>query len=96
MAKAQNKPVIIDYFDVVDVPDQLNQLQKWVNGFGDEFVDVFEQIIPHPFCVDIRVKTLEGTSYQISTDDVIIRGVKGEYYPCKRDIFLQTYDILAD
>lgn len=95
MAKAQKKPVIIDYFDVVDFPNQLEQIRKWVNGFGDDFRDVF-QLTPHPFCLDLRVNTLEGTSYQISTDDVIIRGVKGEYYPCKRDIFLQTYDILED
>ncbi len=95
MAKAKKKPAIIDYFDVVDVPDQLEQIRKFVNGFGDDFRDVFE-LTTHPLHVDIRVKTLEGTSYQISTDDVIIRGVKGEYYPCKRDIFLQTYDILED
>lgn len=92
MAKAQKKPVIIDYFDVV-APFRPIDLDRWVSSFGDTFIDFFE-IIPIPGDVDIRVKTLEGTSYQISTDDVIIRGVKGEYYPCKRDIFLQTYDVL--
>ena len=36
----------------------------------------------------------EGTSYDITTSDVIIRGVKGEYYPCKKDIFEETYEII--
>ena len=42
---------------------------------------------------NLKVKTLEGTSYDITTSDVIIRGVKGEYYPCKKDIFEETYEI---
>ena len=28
--------------------------------------------------------------------DYIIRGVKGELYPCKPDIFAATYDAVAD
>ena len=38
------------------------------------------------------VKTLEGTSYMLSKYDWIIKGVKGEFYPCKPDIFEQTYE----
>ena len=37
--------------------------------------------------------TLEG-EHVASIGDYIIRGVKGEYYPCKPDIFQQTYDIV--
>ena len=39
----------------------------------------------------IDIKTLEGTmvAYEL---DWIIRGVEGEYYPCKPDIFEQTYE----
>lgn len=39
----------------------------------------------------IEIKTLEGTM-RADWDDWIIRGVKGELYPCKPDIFLATYD----
>ncbi len=35
--------------------------------------------------------TLEGTM-DTSIDDWIIKGVKGEFYPCKPDIFEQTYE----
>lgn len=37
------------------------------------------------------VKTLEG-NMMISYGDFIIRGVKGEFYPCKPDIFEATYE----
>ena len=39
----------------------------------------------------IGINTLEGTIYA-SLNDWIIRGVKGEIYPCKPDIFEATYD----
>lgn len=37
------------------------------------------------------VQTLEGPLH-ISDGDWIIRGIKGEYYPCKPDIFAATYE----
>ncbi len=38
------------------------------------------------------IKTLEGTSYMLEKKDYIIKGVKGEFYPCKPDIFEMTYE----
>ena len=38
------------------------------------------------------IKTLEGTSYILSKNDWIIKGVNGEFYPCKPDIFEITYE----
>lgn len=39
------------------------------------------------------ISTLEGDMLA-SVGDFIIKGVKGEFYPCKPDIFEQTYDIV--
>lgn len=39
----------------------------------------------------LAINTLEGTMYA-SVGDWIIRGVKGELYPCKPDIFDATYE----
>ena len=39
----------------------------------------------------IAIPTLEG-SMTASLGDWIIRGVQGEFYPCKPDIFTQTYE----
>ena len=37
------------------------------------------------------IETLEGNMY-ISDGDFIIKGIGGEFYPCKPDIFEQTYE----
>ena len=39
----------------------------------------------------IIIHTLEG-DMRVSLGDYIIKGIKGEFYPCKGDIFLQTYE----
>ena len=41
--------------------------------------------------VGIKIKTLEGLM-EVSDRDYIIKGVNGEFYPCKEDIFLKTYE----
>jgi hypothetical protein len=42
----------------------------------------------------VTIKTLEGDMVA-DFGDYIIKGVKGEFYPCKPDIFELTYDKLA-
>lgn len=44
---------------------------------------------PHVF---MWIKTLEG-DMQVNEGDYIIKGVQGEFYPCKPDIFEQTYEV---
>lgn len=39
----------------------------------------------------LYISTLEGVM-QASIGDFIVRGVNGEFYPCKNDIFLKTYE----
>jgi len=92
--KARKKPVEIDYFSIVIKENTLDQLIDWVKSFGDSFEEKFEIIDQGPDGASLMVKTLEGTSYSVTKDDIVIRGVKGEYYPCKKDIFLVTYDLL--
>lgn len=55
-----------------------------------EFIDpeMFE-IIPR---VGLVIHTLEG-NHHASPGDYIIKGVNGEFYPCKPDIFAKTYEI---
>lgn len=43
----------------------------------------------------IQIKTLEG-NHCVSPNDWIIKGIKGELYPCKPDIFEATYDVADD
>ena len=39
-----------------------------------------------------RIETLEGGHY-VTKGDYVIKGVKGEFYPCKPDIFELTYEV---
>ena len=41
---------------------------------------------------NLTIHTLEGNHFALE-GDYIIKGVKGEFYPCKPDIFEQTYNI---
>lgn len=42
-------------------------------------------------CTDIFIVTLEG-EMKAKVGDWIIKGIKGEFYPCKADIFEATYE----
>ena len=47
------------------------------------------------FSSDLLIQTLEGEMIA-SKGDYIIKGIKGEIYPCKPDIFKDTYDLVED
>lgn len=42
-------------------------------------------------CPELYLITLEGEMH-VSNGDYVIKGVQGEFYPCKPDIFKATYD----
>lgn len=59
--------------------------------------DKFEEYKKKPITVqayktdkEVYIETLEGTM-KANIGDYIIKGVKGEYYPCKPDVFNETY-----
>lgn len=62
---------------------------------GDNFVDVDEFITDehetYPAKGIVKIPTPEGIM-EASIGDFIIKGVSGEFYPCKPDIFQKTYD----
>ena len=41
------------------------------------------------------ISTLEG-DMKVSKGDYVIKGIKGEFYPCKPDIFKSTYNVIED
>lgn len=44
---------------------------------------------------EIRIETLEGVMTAFS-GDWIIKGIKGEFYPCKPDIFESTHEAVSE
>lgn len=89
--KYRKKPVIIDAF-------QLNARglieEEWFWNAVNEGIIVIYCFGNHPKDAYCDIKTLEGTM-RANAGDYIIRGIKGEIYPCKPDIFDKTYE-LAD
>lgn len=63
---------------------------RWLTAHGASFH--MDQEDPGP--AFMRIVTLEG-EMTASIGDWIIRGVAGEFYPCKSDIFAATYEKVA-
>ena len=66
-----------------------------VQWTGENHGEMCEFIVPEVFEIIPRVglviHTLEG-DHHASPGDYIIKGVNGEFYPCKPDIFAKTYE----
>ncbi|KAB7752779.1 hypothetical protein [Mycolicibacterium mucogenicum] len=91
--KYRKKPVEIEAIQWDGSRASIEQACKWVNGFdhtGDPIL-TFEFYGHDDVSGQPLIETLEG-DMAVSPGDWIIRGVKGEFYPCKPDIFAQTYD----
>jgi len=78
--KYRKKPVEIE---AIQFNGNFDEIEEFVGGDA-EFRDG-----------TLLVATLEG-ALTASPMDWIIKGVKGEFYPCKPDIFEQTYDPVVD
>jgi len=42
-----------------------------------------------------EIQTREGVLYAYPGEDFIIRGVDGEIYPIKKDVFFRTYEVIV-
>lgn len=92
LAQAQlfrKKPVIIEAVRFNAYTDALpsGHLYKWLENGGCSFA--LDQTDPGP--VHLLIFTLEGWM-RADIGDWIIKGVAGEFYPCKPDIFTRTYE----
>lgn len=87
--KYKKKPVVIDAIQFKDDPDTLIEIQEFMGG-GELRISC-----ANPDNPVLKIETLEGVM-EASVGDFIIRGVKGEYYPCKPDIFEQTYEPVTE
>ncbi len=87
--KFRKKPVVIEAWEWDQAASTL-ELLFGLPGFRDAWsghdTSPSGKVISH-----LRIKTLEG-ALNVSDGDWIIKGVKGEFYPCKPDIFELTYE----
>ena len=90
MQKYIKKPIEIEAIQWTGF--NLEEIKSFVgNPLIYEIFDGAYQAGMAPPRVEMKIKTLEG-EMQVSVGDYIIKGVKGEFYPCKPDIFVMTYE----
>jgi hypothetical protein len=90
--KYKSKPVVIEamLFDGSDASSQ--KIIEW--AYGHRAVIIREATL-FPEDTQLAIPTLEGTmTAQIG--DYIIRGTRGEFYPCKPNVFRDKYEELTD
>lgn len=91
--KYRKKPVVIEAVqwtgdNIAEVLAFTGKHPKWDEWFEDyKTYEAYVRANGNVF----KIVTLEGTM-RASPGDWIIRGVNGEHYPCKPDIFSKTYE----
>ena len=89
----KKKPVIVEAIqwhgdnltEVLEFTGKHPKFDTWFSSFEE-----YEKVVANSGYV-FKIFTLEGTM-NASPGDWIIRGVQGEHYPCKPDIFNKTYE----
>lgn len=89
MSRYKKKPVEIEAELVSDVIEKFKhnfkELPKWI-------IKAYENTTINTITDDeFIIKTLEG-NMKATKEDYLIKGVNGELYPCKIEIFKQTYE----
>jgi len=96
MSKYRKKPVSIEAFRIGYDPmpdwfmDSVSKNESTLKTDNEEYVPFeFDNTIFAEIC------TLEGTM-RANNGDWIIKGINGELYPCKPDIFEATYEAVEE
>uniref|UniRef100_A0A6M3ILL6 Phage protein n=1 Tax=viral metagenome TaxID=1070528 RepID=A0A6M3ILL6_9ZZZZ len=90
MGKFRKKPAVIDAVRFIGFTDGANYLPKdLIELFGIKTNESYPVTSNENGCLIIH--TLEG-DMKAELGDWIIKGIKGEFYPCKPDVFKQTYE----
>ena len=87
MQKFVKKPV------VVEAVEYNGANKEEIEAFVGKKLDTIYTELKEP--LELKIPTLEG-DMKASKGDYIIKGIKGEFYPCKPDIFKKSYDIVEN
>ena len=87
MKKYVKKPV------VVQAVEYNGANKKEIEAFVEKKLDTVYTELKEP--LELKIPTLEG-DMKASKGDYIIKGINGEFYPCKPDVFEKTYDVIEN
>ena len=82
MARYRKKPVVVEAMQWPEYDIIKNPIYEFLINGGADYVVIGDRL---------RLRTLEG-NMEANPGDWIIKGVKGEFYPCKPDIFEAAYE----
>ena len=91
--KYRKKPVDVEAIQYFNADDGKITLDECIR-FGEGKVTTESEVLSIDSSVEgvyLTIETLEG-NMKINNGDWIIKGITGEFYPCKPDIFEKTYD----
>lgn len=101
MAKYRKKPVVVEAFQMTKKRRSNNCLwPEWLNSAWNEHPSKIGAVYPENFPNSdgkdrLKIKTIEG-EYICQWNDYIIKGVNGELYPRRPDIFGKTYELVEE
>lgn len=84
--KFRKNPLVIEAIKLTK--ESFDEIVQWIGEDNlDDGTSIDEQYI--------GINTLEGTLYP-DFGDYIIKGINGEFYPCKPDIFEKSYTLVGE
>lgn len=86
--KYRKKPVVIEAMQFTN--EDKDRAFRWASECQMDIYPSYDDAKPV-----LRIPTLEG-EMTASIGDYIIKGVNGEMYPCKPDVFAKTYEPAGD
>lgn len=86
MPKYIKKPIEIEAWEWDETLDTLDKIGC---GYASHAMNVSRP----GWLSELKINTLEGTM-SVNKGDYIIKGIKGEFYPCKKEIFEETYNLI--
>ena len=93
MIKTYEKlPVRIKAMKFEGYVTDIKRAEEWL---GDNVLEVINPCPTEYVKAELMIGTLEGP-HKCSPGDYIIQGIKGEFYPCKPDIFEKTYRVVKE
>lgn len=87
--KAQKKPVIVEVCQWTGT--NVNEITSFCGSAAHDIYQI--NLANMPVEYSLIIKTLEG-NMRAEPGDYIIKGVHGEFYPCKPEVFEETYNII--
>ena len=85
--RVKKKPVIVDAFRWDGTLETLNRLRN----LGVKMVSYVTETSVH----SLVISSLEGEEL-VGDGDWIVKGIKGEFYPVRSDIFELTYEVIEE